>query len=138
MNNTLSQLRAAVEQLGNILLEQEELEYQKANIIGLDTDNSQESSLQQSFEHQKEMVMSLYRSLLRDNAALVSLTQQADPELRSCVVSGNATISDLWELLGSLSEPDLDQIDQQLIAMEQLDDVLPGELQIPISGPLIT
>ena len=137
MHNSLSQLRAAIEHLGNILLEQEELEYQKANIIGLDTDNSQESSLQRSLDHQKEMVMSLYRSLLSDNAALSSLTQQADSELRNCVVSGNATVSDLWELLGSLSEPDLDQIDQQLIAMEQLDDVPPGELQIPFPGPLI-
>ena len=138
VHNILSELKAAVEHLGIILLDQEELEYQKANIIGLDTDNSKEAVLQQSFENQQEVVMTIYRSMLSDDEALSALTQQAEPELRSCVVSGTATISDLWELLGSITEPDLDQIDQQMIASEQLDDLEAGELRLPFPGPLIS
>lgn len=138
MQDILSKLRGAVGRLGDILIEQEELEYQKANIIGLDTDNAKESALQQSFERQQQAVMTIYWSLLGDEKALTALTKQADPELRSSVVSGAANISDLWELLGCLAEPDLDQIDQRMVEAEQLDELDCAELRIPFPGPLIS
>ena len=132
---TYPRLRQAVRTLNQLLIAQEELEYKKANIVGLDTDCSLEVALQSQFEKQQAIILDLYKGL--DLSAHTQDTAEPltdDEELTAIFLNGTASINDLWEIFSDNTEADLEHIDQALAAAE--DDAQPQQISFKASDEL--